>query len=339
MRISVAQLRSWLARPRNLVAVIVAALFAGLVLFMLPVLGADRPGFFAGYRSLGSPAENLESSAHEGIACTSCHVDERGPVVARLAVAADFYVNLFAAQKTPRFVRFEAPSREACASCHEEGWSYDLKRTSTIPHPAHLRISAEKRDCVTCHKWTAHQEAYMQKHKKMPFSGVCVAYGCHVGTKTAEQCFDCHHVLSKQAATWKTEHPSVVQRTGANACMEKCHDTKQCQTCHTTGKAPKVDSVATRTGLTELEKAHLGKEWAESHGTQALKGQAVCMECHVSDAECRACHDQRPKSHGDLRTWIGTHSKKAKTEDEPRCLTCHEKPFCVDCHKQFKEMS
>lgn len=339
MNLSVAEVRRWLSKPRNIIALVAGALFAGVVLFVLPVIGAGSPGFFSAYHSLGSAYENLEASAHEGIACGRCHVDSRGPVVGTAALAADFYSNLFRSEKSPRFVRFDPPKREACLGCHESGWSDDLKRTSTIPHPAHLRISDEKRNCVTCHKWTAHQEAYMQKHKKMPFSGVCVAYGCHVGTKTADQCFDCHHVLSAQAKRWPTEHPAVVQRTGANTCMETCHETTECRQCHTTGKKPKVEGLVTRTGLTQLERAHIAGDWMERHGAQALKGQAVCMECHVSDGECRACHTQRPKSHGSFTTWIGTHSKKAKSEDEPRCLTCHEKPFCVDCHKQFEEMS
>lgn len=339
MRFSTTELRAWFSQPRNMLLAAAGALLAGVVLFVLPVIGAGSPGFFASYHSLGTAYENLETSAHEGIACSSCHVDPRGRTVAALSLAADFYTNILRAEKSPRFVRFDAPSRSACLSCHGTGWSNDLKRTSTIPHPAHLRIASEKRDCVKCHKWTAHQEAYMQKHKKMPFSGVCVAYGCHVGTKTAEECFDCHHVLSDQAKQWKTEHPAVVQRTGANSCMETCHETTQCQTCHTTGKTQATEGLVTRTGLNQLEKAHIAGDWMTSHGAQALKGKAVCMECHVSDGECRACHTQRPKSHGRVTTWIGTHSKQAKTEDEPRCLTCHEKPFCVDCHKQFKEMS
>lgn len=334
-----ASFRRWISKPKNILLVIAGAVIAGLVLFILPVIGVRSPAFYSQYHSLGSAYENLETSAHEGIACGQCHYDDRGFVVTRLAVAADFYTNIFAAEKTPRFVEFNPPPREACLECHEDGWSNDIKRTSTIPHPAHLRIASETRDCVKCHKWTAHQEAYMQKHKKMPFSGVCVAYGCHVGTKTAEQCFDCHHVLSDRAAQWKTEHPAAIKRIGGNACMETCHETTQCQTCHTTGKTPKFEGLVTRTGLNELEKAHIEDGWLTSHGAQALKGQAICMECHVSDGECRACHTQRPKSHGSVTTWIGTHSKQAKTEDEPRCLTCHKKPFCVDCHKQFKEMS
>ena len=67
--------------------------------------------------------------------------------------------------------------------------------------------------------------------------GVCVAYGCHVGTKKTDQCFNCHHVLHESGDQWKTEHPAVVAATGDNACLETCHHVEQCQQCHTTGKS------------------------------------------------------------------------------------------------------
>jgi hypothetical protein len=202
-----------------------------------------------------------------------------------------------------------------------------------------MRVASETRECVKCHKWVAHEEIQMKKHKEMPFSGVCVAYGCHVGVKTNEDCYSCHHVLDETAASWKTDHPKVVQETGANGCLEACHSADQCRQCHTTGVRPTFTGLATETGLKAIEALHVKDDWIKRHGPEALKaGQDKCMKCHVSDGECRDCHTTRPESHGPTDSWIGQHKNVAKAVDEPRCLTCHKKPWCEDCHKQFKEM-
>ena len=83
---------------------------------------------------------------------------------------ADFYTSLVTHETRCRaFFKFAPPTREACLACHEDDWSTEATRTERIPHPAHLRVASETRDCVDCHKWTAHLETYMEKHKTMPF--------------------------------------------------------------------------------------------------------------------------------------------------------------------------
>jgi hypothetical protein len=62
------------------------------------------------------------------------------------------------------------------------------------------------------------------------------------------------------------------------------------------------------------------------------------MLCHVSEAQCADCHRERPKFHGSTSTWIGRHSKVSTRVDDPRCIACHDKAWCDDCHRQFKEM-
>ena len=308
-----------------------------LVAVLLPIaLTAASPTFFNRYHELSLNSDNLENSRHKGLACSRCHIDERGPVVHSLAVVGDFYAGLLTDQKTPRFVRFDSPPREACLSCHETAWSHDPKRTSRVPHRAHMRVSTEERECVTCHKWTAHDETYMVKHKDMPFSGVCVAYGCHVGTKQPEDCDSCHHAL-REDVDWRLEHSKVVAVAGANGCLETCHDAEQCRQCHTTGVRPTFDGLATETGLREIERLHVREDWPTTHGAEALKDQGACMQCHITDGECRSCHQHRPESHGSEKTWIGQHSKVSEVDD-PRCLTCHKKEWCDECHEQFKEM-
>jgi hypothetical protein len=158
-----------------------------------------------------------------------------------------------------------------------------------------------------------------------------------VGTKSTDQCFDCHHVLEQTAAEWETTHPEVVAETGQGACLEQCHQVEQCQTCHTTGETPEFDGLPIQIG-TSVEVLHVRDDWMENHGTEALKDRAQCLLCHESQDECQECHRYRPAFHGNPTKWIGRHSKVAGTITDPRCTECHEVSQCEECHDQFKEM-
>ena len=315
----------------------VAVLVVFVALIGIAVYFTSAPSFFGRYRGLTRSVDTLQTSVHRGLACDECHAGRRGPVLREVARVGDFYRSLVGKQqRDPAFTTFETPTREACLGCHNNDWSMDSKRTSKVPHPAHLRVSTEKRDCVTCHKWTAHEESYMEKHKAMPFSGVCATYECHVGWKQSSECSTCHHTLRPDQAEWKRIHPQAVLTIGANACLETCHEAQQCRTCHTTGKTPVFTGLNSQTGLKAIEVLHVKPDWIQLHGTEALKDQSKCLVCHVSEGECQDCHARRPAFHGSTSTWLGAHKNFAK--DKRRCLTCHQEPWCNDCHAQFKEM-
>ena len=308
-----------------------------VVVVAVPLFATSTPEFFSRYHLLNRRYVNLEDSAHEGIGCRSCH--ETKPIENGVALVADFYVGLFTRSETPLYFTFEPPRNEACLKCHEEAWSDKIGRTSQIPHPAHLRVADETRECVDCHKWTAHRETYLVKHQQMPFSGVCVAYGCHVGTKTTDQCFDCHHVLHQNGEQWQTAHPATVEKVGENACLEQCHQVEQCQLCHTTGERPEFTGQKIETSMKAIELLHVKPEWTPvHHGEEALKNRANCLLCHQSEGECDECHRNRPAFHGSTDTWIGRHPDQSESVTDPRCIECHEKTWCEDCHRQFEEM-
>jgi len=322
-------------------------LIAGLIAFgvvmliasavILPLVATSTANFFSRYHLLNRRYVNLENSAHEGVGCRDCH--ETQPLENGVALVGDFYRSLVTSEPLPAYFVFQPPRREACLKCHEDDWAYVAERTERIPHPAHTRVASETRNCVDCHKWTAHFETYMTKHKEMPFSGVCVSYGCHVGTKQTEQCYNCHHVLHESADEWKTKHPEVVKETGKAACTEQCHTVEQCQECHTTGKTPKFTGRPIEISMKSIEQLHVKPEWTSRyHGSEAIKDVSRCMKCHQSEGECDECHLQRPAFHGSTDTWIGRHSKRAKSVTDPRCIACHDKAWCEACHQQFKEM-
>jgi hypothetical protein len=321
---------------RLAVALIAVGLLVVVLLVAVPLVVTSNPAFFSRYTELTRRYTTLQSSIHRDLTCVDCHGTSGGPIGYRVALIGDFYTSLFSKQRLPAYTKFENPDRATCVKCHLGAWSYQLARTSQVPHPAHLRVSTERRDCVTvCHKWTAHEETYMAKHKTFPFSGVCVTFGCHVGYKQADQCDKCHHTIRPDQTAWKKDHPAAVRVVGANGCLEKCHDAKQCQLCHTTGRTPVFTGLQAQSGTKALEAMHAQKDWLQQHGTQALLDKSKCLICHISEGECNDCHSQRPDFHGSPKTWLVAH--KALGTNRARCLACHKASFCKACHDQFKE--
>jgi hypothetical protein len=324
---------------RGMILAGVGALVAVLFIVAVVVAGyfTSQPSFFGRYRAYQRSMSTLATSGHKNLPCDACHTTSGGSAVYRAQLVGDFYVGLWGKPSQPMFVKFGKPTREACLACHSRAWSMDSKRTSKVPHPAHLRVSSETRDCVICHKWTAHEEDYMQKHKAMPFSTVCASFECHVGFKQPNDCKNCHHQLQQSLGVWKATHPQVVRANGANGCIERCHDPQQCRTCHTTGKTPVFPGVINASTVSAIEVAHVKSDWLTQHGTFALQDQSKCLTCHVNLTECQDCHSKRPAFHGtDNTVWIGTHKNVAK--DPRRCYECHQKAQCDACHQQFKEM-
>jgi hypothetical protein len=323
-------------------ALLHAASLVAPVLFVLAViaiavalLATAQPSFYARFHGFDRRFTNLEQSSHAHISCVECH--GRTGAVGLANRVGDFYGSIVGTTAQPALSVFASPSNDACLVCHSTDWADEASRTLQVPHPAHLRVSEEKRECVSCHRWIAHEEAYQAKHKTMPFSGVCAALACHVGPKqTREECGTCHHALAQDQTAWKTEHPIAVRTVGPNACIEACHEPSQCTECHTTGKATGLPSIIPTLGVT-VEAMHVKPDWIARHGEEALADPPACASCHISDGECIDCHANRPAFHGPRNTWLNRHKDFAKDENDPGCLTCHQKPTCDSCHEQFRE--
>jgi hypothetical protein len=326
-----------LTHPSRRMWTVLGAVGAVVVLaLVIPLLLMSRPAYFAERLGYTENYEALQTSAHSGMSCTQCHGRSGQEVVEAAAATGDFYRSLFPGYEEPLFVELEKPTRDACVECHETDWTYNTESITRIPHPAHLAVRTEMRDCVGCHKWTAHQEKEIKNHQTMPFSGVCTSYGCHVGWKQPDTCANCHHSLEPKPGDFKKAHPDIVFASGDGGCLESCHEVKQCQQCHTTGVSPDFGPTNTDAGLKEIETLHVRVSWISQHGSKALEDQSKCLRCHISTGKCDSCHEQRPASHGQGDTWIGQH--KTANAKPPHCLTCHEQVWCDDCHDQFEEM-
>jgi hypothetical protein len=312
-------------------AVVVAIVTAVAVALVF----TSQASYFTKYRDLARRHTMLESSAHKDVSCVTCHADKRGPLVTDAELVGEFYGSLFEATPTLSVWKFSPPTSQACLGCHRYDWSDEASVTARVPHPAHLRVATETRDCVTCHKWVAHEETYQAKHTTMPFSAVCASFGCHVGVKQPTDCANCHHVLQEGVADWRTTHQATVRVVGPGGCLDKCHTADQCRQCHTTGVTPTFQSDFTTASSTAIGKQHVQSNWLSVHGTLALADPAVCKTCHVSEGECQDCHSQRPAFHGSPTTWLKAH--QALGTNTARCLTCHQQSECDSCHAQFKQ--
>lgn len=326
-------------RRRHSVPAIAAAVLVAAAAIALTVglVATASPSFYSRYSRLQPRYKTWLSSKHRSVSCSECHAGGQSAGVYRLALVGEFYRNL-AGRKTgsPTLVGIESPTRESCLKCHEDAWSIDSLRLMKVPHPAHVRVSDEKRDCVKCHKWVAHSEKYQERHKSVAFTGICSSFGCHAGTKSMKDCRYCHHTQSFAPVTWRSLHPRAVESRGANSCLDYCHKITQCRTCHTSGKNPFSEKGSAPKRLTGLIAKHSGPGWDDIHGKEAQLGKDKCFYCHGSVEACRECHSRRPAFHGQKSSWLQRHQKAGK-RNETRCLACHAKKECVDCHNVFKE--
>ena len=327
----------WLRWILIVVAVIAVSVVGVLAIALIVT---SRPAFLGNYEGLEQEHDSLQHSAHSGVGCDGCHTaTARERARYRAALVVDFYGGIFGDEDHPQYVQINTPANEACLKCHSEDWSEDASRTTEIPHPAHLRVSEVEGECVECHKWTAHDEEYIERHMEMPFSGVCASFGCHAGFKTVDECKTCHHAVQEEEPQWVMDHPVTVRSVGPNACLETCHTSSECIQCHTTGVRPEFPEVAVDPELREIEREHVKAEWMESHGDYGLDDDTKCFECHVDTDECDRCHSIRPDFHGSEDTWLNKHAELSEGEDaEKRCLVCHEKDWCEECHEQFEDV-
>ena len=293
----------------------------------VPLVATSTPEFFSRYHLLEPPLREPR-----GLGARGHRLPRRATRRSRspngVALIADFYTSLVTTEtRCRRTSSSRRPRREACLAVPRGRLEHRRRRAPTrIPHPAHLRVASETRDCVDCHKWTAHLETYMDKHKKMPFSGVCVAYGCHVGTKTTEQCFDCHHVLHETADAVEDGAPAGRRRPPARTpASSRATRSSSASSATRPARRPKF------TGLPDRGRHEGDREAARQAGLDAAATTAPrrsrtrqkCLLCHQSEGECDECHlqppgvprrDRRPGSAGTAsspKTWTTRAASRA----------------------------
>ena len=237
------------AQALRIIVIVAVALVVVLLVALAVPLVASRP------RRSSSPATtclnrrfvNLENSAHEGIGCRECH--ETQPVANGVCARRRLLSQLRHDRHDSTCVTSSSPRRHGrrASSATRTTGAIDARRTERIPHPAHLRVASETRNCVDCHKWTAHLETYMEKHKKMPFSGVCVVLRVPRGHQEDRPVLQLPpRACTSPANSGRRSIRRSSRPPGESACLESCHQVEQCQQCHTTGKTPSSRACPSR---------------------------------------------------------------------------------------------
>jgi len=314
-----------------------------LLLVGIPFLITSRADFFAGYSGLKSYYRGWSESSHKDVACSECHTSPGLFSTAgyRARAVGEFYREMMTTTSAakPQLTNFGKPTSEACFACHGNEGEPAMLGPLKVPHLAHIDVAQETRDCVGCHKWVGHKEAYQAKHKKLPLNAVCLDFGCHAGTAQKDKCSNCHHRATTSEAQWRVVHKDAVNDNGQNNCFDYCHDSDYCRKCHTTGQKP-TDGATAGTAIQpgDLISKHANStHWMNKHGEVAVIDASKCLNCHISMEYCNSCHKKRPASHGKKERWMAAHKKVVKRESDKGCLACHQRKTCDKCHELFKE--
>jgi len=247
-----------------------------------------------------------------------------------------------------------APPMESCAGCHVAG-ARPRTRGRLIRNDLHFDHERHRTDrknqpirCEACHEGSAQSAGY--DDHPAPRVESCV--GCHDDTSRAPYamrmriCETCHRERTSRltalaprshlpATERPLDHTIAFRRDHAEAAARSA---ARCATCHTqmSGNAKQSCDDCHQTMLPSNHRI----TWRElDHGAEAAADRNKCATCHIVEF-CTACHQQRPRSHGFVGSFVGTHGRLARLNIRP-CLTCHNRnasagdaPACTDamCH-------
>jgi hypothetical protein len=263
-------------------------------------------------RCHASQASTTAHSAHQGVACYSCHLDKSGWLT--VAAKADELLRMYPRQllsgKLTSLPR--QTSRDSCLACHENV-------LQGVTAAGNLRIKhalcAQGPTCDGCHSAVAHDKAV--RWQGQPVMEKCVA--CHQERGRSVKCETCHKESpgsrQRTAGPWQVTHGPQWEQThgmGQLSSCATCHPKDFCVKCH---------------GLPVPHAPDFGR----SHGSYALRDRASCTTCHKSEAFCTACHGATDMPHP--AGFLKGHSKIAKGTSDPACIRCHVPTDCSQCHK------
>lgn len=275
-------------------------------------------------------AAKMERHVGFHVACADCHTGADG---ARARPDHATCARCHAAEaKLP-----DAPRMEDCAGCHQPG-ARPRSRSRLIRDDVrpfdHERHRTDRKNqpirCEQCHDRTTRAAGYGDH--AAPRVESCV--GCHDDTERTPYamrmriCETCHLQRSSTltaiaprshlpATERPLDHTIAFRRDHAEAAAR---DATRCATCHV------QMSGNPRQACDECHQNMLPANhritWRElDHGPEAAADRNRCATCHVVEF-CTACHSQRPRSHGLVRSFRGEHGRLARLNIRA-CLTCH----------------
>lgn len=252
----------------------------------------------------------LDSTAHTHVSCYDCHVESAWKLPERKAA------ELF--RMYPRAlggVRLDGPgqplSRTGCTKCHDNGPAGTLESGGLrINHEA---CAGEPGRCGDCHGGVAHGDVV--RWSRTPVMDDCLA--CHDEYGASLECDTCHdgklELQRLASGPWQVTHGPNWQAThgmGNLGTCTACHEPAKCVGCHNT-EVPHPEA------------------YLNTHGKDAVKPDAKCLDCHRTKGWCTSCHGvEMPHPNG----FLPRHSEAAEGYNDPVCHACHAPADCRNCH-------
>ena len=185
--------------------------------------------------------------------------------------------------------------------------------------------------CKSCHKLEVpHPKQFREFHSKTGKSKPAVCTNCH---KLREVCSNCHHIDSSATKPWMNVHGPSVSKNGAAGCIEKCHQKKDCVTCHTSRKV--IPSSHKAAGFTR----RVNVKTPAGHTGAYEKSADSCTYCHGDGGPnagfCKSCHKlEMPHKvdEGNAQKFVHKEGFEKKQFTKPVCTNCHVQFFCDSCH-------
>jgi len=244
------------------------------------------------------------------------------------------------------------PSKDFCASCHEEEFMKKCENCHTNPkkaskvsktptdiifsHKAHLPRVNE--DCYSCHKDIL--EATTSAASTIPGMDACRS--CHEKEISKHlTCNYCHRRLSTKRLSqvvdfshrgnWQDMHKEFSRREIDMKVCAQCHEESLCADCHS--KREKLLPQVKFPELAEREFIHRG-DFVKWHAFEQEVEQSLCKKCH-GVSFCKNCHERTFRGAATAHHpagWITSHGIDAR-RNMVKCASCHTEDDCISCHR------
>lgn len=341
---------------RKLLLLLAAAVAVTVVFGMVMIKATSQPGFCVSCHVMRPYFEAWETSTHNNITCTTCHVPPglEGTIHHKfqaLSMVANYFTGLYKRSKPWAEIEDAACLRGGCHETRLLAGTEDFNGVK-FDHKPHLEQTRRDRQlrCTSCHA-----QIVQGTHISVT-SGTC--FLCHFmpddqGNLTdLARCTHCHAPpTGSAAADTSFDHASILARDVD--CMN-CHaravegdgyvPPDRCNSCHA-----------------QLEHAERYGDREFVHQMHVTQHKVECLECHIAirhgagnaeetdpSQQCLTCHGgpQSPI----MAVWKGrlpglprTPSTMAKTN--MTCSSCHVepihrqdkgfgKPVCTPCHEE-----
>jgi len=157
----------------------------------------------------GGTAQCFEKCHEDKQFCVTCHVKLKALPASHKA--KDWTRNLALGKAAKHSAAFTA-QKDSCEYCHGTG-------------------GVEAKFCKACHKIAMPHPGDFKDTHKADFKSKKLTKAMCTNCHNQFMCDSCHHKGASAKQVWRTYHPNIVKKNGADPCFE-CHEPTSCSYCH-----------------------------------------------------------------------------------------------------------